>query len=266
MRNHLSRNLRLFFIGSWFSFRALFFWMTPSAYISTKLVLPLFLMLMFVFIARFVGLGNELYIVVGNALLLTTRNGVFGVMVTVSGERYFRTLPYLLGSPAPRIPLLLGRTLFHTLDGLATTTLGLIIAVLLFGLDLSQTNPVLFGGCLLLLSLTSTGFGLILGGVGLVSRQVWVYANFVYQSLFFLCGVNFPVAALPPWLQIVSYSLPMTRGIAAAREVIAGAAWAIVSPLIFGEILTGLAYATIGYFFFRYIEKRSFIDGQFEAI
>ena len=118
----------------------------------------------------------------------------------------------------------------------------------------------------MLLSFTSTGFGLILGGVGLVSRQVWVYANFVYQSLFFLCGVNFPVAALPPWLQIVSYSLPMTRGIAAAREVIAGAAWATVSPLIFGEILTGLAYATIGYFFFRYIEKRSFIDGQFEAI
>jgi ABC-type polysaccharide/polyol phosphate export permease len=95
---------------------------------------------------------------------------------------------------------------------------------------------------------------------------VWVYANFVYQSLFFLCGVNFPVAALPRGFQLVSYSLPLTRGIAAAREIIAGAAWTTVAPLIFGEILIGLTYAAVGYFFFRYIEKRSFVDGQLEAI
>jgi|GEM_PF-3377836 Predicted membrane protein len=39
----------------------------------------------------------------------------------------------------------------------------------------------------------------------------------VIIALYILSGVNFPVAVLPKSLQLISYSLPLTRGIQAAH-------------------------------------------------
>jgi ABC-2 type transport system permease protein len=85
-------------------------------------------------------------------------------------------------------------------------------------------------------------------------------------ALYILSGVNFPVEMLPKVLQIISYSLPLTRGIAAARQVMAGANWFTIRPLVLEELLIGLVYIGIGYFLFTWFEKRSLVDGQIEAV
>ena len=74
-------------------------------------------MLLFIFMGKFVGISDPVYIVIGNILLLPSMNGLSGVSMTIGGERQFGTLSYLLGSPAPRGPIFLGRALFHILDG-----------------------------------------------------------------------------------------------------------------------------------------------------
>jgi len=51
--------------------------------------------------------------------------------------------------------------------------------------------------------------------------------------------------------------LPLTRTIAAARQIIAGASLAEVAPLLRAEVLIGVVYILLGYFLFRWFERQA---------
>lgn len=81
-----------------------------------------------------------------------------------------------------------------------------------------------------------------------------------------MVGVNFPIEALPGVLSKISYGLPLTRGVMAARLLLNGAAWSDISSLVAGEALVGGIYILIGYVIFLIIEKRSTISGTLDAM
>jgi ABC-2 type transport system permease protein len=262
----IRRYLRLYFLEAWFSYRALFAWSTPFAYLASKFGFPFFTMLLFVFMGKYVGISDPVYIVIGNILLLPSMNGLSGVSMTIGNERQFGALSYLLGSPAPRGPIFLGRALFHILDGFLTVSIALPLAMLFFHLDLARVNFVLMFFCVLLITLTSSGMGFILGSISLVTREGWMITSTLAIALYILIGVNFPVDLLPAGLRFVSYALPMTRGIMAARLALAGATWTSVATLIYGEVLVGALYTLVGYSLFLFIEKRSMALGTLDAL
>jgi ABC-2 type transport system permease protein len=266
MRKTILSNVRLYLASAWYSYRALYAWQTFAPYISVKIAFPLAQMLLFIFMGQLAGLDDPLYIVIGNILLLPATNGVGGVSMTINGERDFRTLPYLIASPAPRAPLFLGRSLVHILDGLLSTIMALILGSLLFRVDLTLANLPLVALCILLLSITSCGLGLILGSLSLRTREAWTITSMVAMAFYIFSGVNFPVSVLPQSLQLISYSLPLTRGIQAARLAMDGANWSTISSLFLGELWVGLIYAGIGYFIFTWFEKLSLVDGQIETV
>ena len=107
--------------------------------------------------------------------------------------------------------------------------------------------------------------GLLFGSIGLIMRDAIIIANVVYYLLLIVCGVNFPVSRLPDALQLVAYSLPLTRGIEAAREAAAGASLASVGGLLIGEVLVGLVWALAGYALFRWLESYARRGGLQEA-
>ena len=49
---------------------------------------------------------------------------IFGVTMSIGGDRWTGTLPYLFGTPANRLMLFFGRAFMHILDG----TLGVVMA------------------------------------------------------------------------------------------------------------------------------------------
>ena len=265
IRNFLS-NTRLYLASAWYSYRALYAWQSFAPYISVKLAFPLAQMLLFLFMGRLAGLKDPLYIVIGNILLLPATNGVSGVSMTIGGERDFRTLPYLIASPAPRAPLFLGRSLVHILDGLLSTVAALFLGAYFFHVDLSRSNIGLTVLAILLLSFTSCGMGLILGSLSLRTREAWTVTTMVVIALYIFSGVNFPIEVLPKSLQMVSYSLPLTRGIQAARLALGGAGWLDIRSLFIGELFVGLVYIFAGYLLFNWFEKLSLVDGQIEAM
>jgi ABC-2 type transport system permease protein len=120
--------------------------------------------------------------------------------------------------------------------------------------------------CSLLIAITSCGLGFLFGSISLVSRDGWMILNTFLSFLYILVGVNFPVTSLPLFLQKLSWGLPLTRGIMAARLVMNGAGWNSISLLIGGEVLVGLVYIFIGYFFFLFLEKRSMHSGTLDAM
>jgi ABC-2 type transport system permease protein len=211
-------------------------------------------------------LSDPLYIVTGNILLMPSLNGINAVSMAVANEKRFGTLSYLLGSPAGRAPVFLGRALFPVLDGFFTAVLAMPVALLIFQLDFSKTNFWLLVGCILLISFTVSGLGFMLGSISLVNRDGWMITSTIAVGLYILVGVNFPVDLLPPFIRVISYALPMTRGIQAARLALAGAGWPAVSQLVLGEALVGVIYVLLGYTLFRLIERRSLVSGGLDNL
>ncbi len=66
-------------------------------------------------------------------------------------------------------------------------------------------------------------------------------------------------------MQTISWGLPLTRGIAAVRSLVAGASLADVAPLLMGEALIGVVYVLLGYSLFRWFEFQAKRRGTLES-
>ncbi len=265
--NKLTSNIQLFWNGALLSYFALFRWSVPMVYLASKVVMPLANMLFFVLLGTYAtGWNNASFYVIGNAMQMTTVSGIYGVTMSIGGDRWEGTLPYVFATPANRLVLFLGRAFIHILDGMLGIAWGLFWGVFLLGLDLSQTNPLALILTIFIVTFSTSGFGLLLGCLSLVTRNALFVGNTVYFLLLLFSGANVRLDSLPLWMQTISYMLPLTRGIMAAREIIAGASLLDVWPLLSVEILIGLIYLVIGYIWFRWFEIQAKRYGTLEAM
>ena len=142
----MNYDLRVFFVGGYLSYRALFNWMHPSHYIPTMLGAPVFQVLFFVYIGRFAELEDDTFFVTGNAVQLTAMAGVYGMAMTIGGERWTQTLSPLMASPANRLPLFLGRSLPLIVNGIITSAFAFFVSWLLLDFELSASQLPALGG------------------------------------------------------------------------------------------------------------------------
>jgi len=261
------KNTRLFFQGALLSYIALFHWLRPMTYLATKVISPLFQILFFTLLGMYAtGRENAHFYIIGNAIQVAALSGIYGVTFSISGDRWEGTLAYLFGTPANRLSLFVGRAFMHVIDGMLGIVIGLAWGTLLLGLDLSKTDPVALTLTIFITTFSTSGMGLLLGCMSLITRNVMFINNTVYFLLLVFAGVNIPVTSLPQWMQPLSYTLPMTRGIAAAREIIAGASLRSVAPLLVGELIVGLIYILTGYVLFRWFEFQAKLRGTLEVM
>ena len=62
------KSVRVFLVGGLISYRALFSWLNPWVYVPSFLVMPIFQILLFVYIGRSAKLQSDSFYVIGNAL------------------------------------------------------------------------------------------------------------------------------------------------------------------------------------------------------
>jgi ABC-2 type transport system permease protein len=260
-------NLRLFYQGALLSYIALFRWLRPSAYLASKVVSPLFQILFFSFLGMYATQSTDAsFYVIGNAIQMTAMSGIYGVTMSIGGDRWDGTLAYLFGTPANRMAMFLGRALFHVLDGILGVLLGFMWGVLLLRLDLSHTDPLALGLTILITTISTSGLGLLMGCLSLITRNIFFVNNTVYFLLLIFSGANVPLQTLPAWMRAFSQVLPLTRGIASARTIIAGGSLSEVAPLLGGELLIGAVYISLGYAMFRWFEYQAKRRGTLEAM
>jgi ABC-2 type transport system permease protein len=249
------------------SYRALFRWFSPWTYLASKVLMPLAQMIFFTLIGSFGGSQSIQFFVIGNAMQIAAVSGIYGVTMSISGDRWDGTLAYLFGSPAGRLPLFFGRAIVHILDGAIGVALAFGWGVALFGLRLSLGAVGALIPVVLITVFSTSGMGLLMGCIGLITRNVMFVNNTVYFLLLFLSGANVPIDQLPPWLGAISAWLPLTHGIAAARLVEAGAGLGgEVARLIGAEALVGLGYLLVGYVLFSRFETRAKVKGTLETM
>jgi ABC-2 type transport system permease protein len=245
---------RIFTIGGLISYRALFNWMAPAQYIPTMLAGPLFQILFFTYLGRFAGTESDAFFVIGNGIQVCAMSAVFGMALTVGGERWTQTLGSLLATPANRAALFLGRALPNVANGVFVSAFGLIVSSLLLGYRPAPSSVPALAFLVLLCTITCSAFGLAVGALGLRFRDVFMIANPAYFLMLLLCGVNVPLDRLPDWMATIGSGLPLTHGIAAARDVAAGASLGNVSTLVWKEVAVGAAWALLSYGLLRFFE------------
>lgn len=249
-----------------YSFRGTFQWLTPSAYIATKIFFPVLQMAFFALIGGFGGTQPFAYYVLGNAMLVGYRP-MYPIATGIGNERRLGTLPYLIAAPVNRASTFFGRGLLHLFDGFTSIILAFAIAVVVFGLDLSRANLVGLLAAMFVATYGAAAMGLALGPAAYVLLDASFLANLALFALILLSGANIPLAELPGPLLVVSAVLPMTRSIEAARGFATGAPWdASASLLLFTDVTLGLLWAFAGFLILAWIERVAIERGTLEGV
>jgi ABC-2 type transport system permease protein len=250
-------SLRVFFRGGVTSYRALFGWLNPWVAVPMFVIAPLFQLLFFAYLGRATGVASDTSFVVGNALLAASLPGILGVGGSVTGERYAQTLGMLLTSPANRLALFLGRTLPAVVNGFAVSAFCLASGALLLDVHIAASAVPGLVLVIVISAFSCSALGLCTGAVGLRVRDV-VLVGWIFQPVLLLVsGANVPRDRLPDWLQAIGSGLPLTHGIRAARDLVAGQTLVESGRPLLVELTIGLAYAAAGVLLLRLFEFES---------
>jgi hypothetical protein len=164
----------VFFIGGYLSYRALFNWMHWSYYIPTMLGAPVFQVLFFAYMGRFAEVENDEFFVVGNAVQASALAGIFGMAMTIGGERWTQTLSPLLATPANRFALFMGRALPNFVNGLIVSTFGFLVGWAFLDFDPPLSSLPGLAACVLVSAASCTAFGMVIGSIGLDALSVFL--------------------------------------------------------------------------------------------
>jgi ABC-2 type transport system permease protein len=258
-------SLRIFVFGGLTSYRALFGFLSPAIFVPTLLVTPIFQILLFVFIGRSAGVNSDEFYVVGNALQYATIPCLFAMGQLIAGERFQRTLGYILVTPARRLPLFVGRALPVVLNGAMVSAFALVVGALILDVHLPASSLAPLGLVVIVTAFSCTGLGLITAGLGLRFREVAVLGNVMFGLLLVFTGANVPLDDLPAWMRATSNLLPLTHGIEAARQLADGATLGHVAGLVTKEATIGAVYGIAGYALVRYMERQSRVHASLEV-
>jgi ABC-2 type transport system permease protein len=250
-------SIRIFFIGGLMSYRAMFGWLNPWILIPSLVVSPICQILLFAYIGRSAGVGNDKFYVIGNALNYAAIPCLFAMSATIEGEREGHTLAVVLCTPARRVPLFLGRALPVIANGWGVAMVGVLGGVLLLDvhIPLSAWPPLLL--VIVVTSASCTGLGLAMGAVVLRVREGATFANVTFCILLVFCGVNVSLADLPHWMATIGSWLPLTHGIEAARRVADGRSLGSAGGLVMRELGIGALYMVMGLALLRFFERES---------
>jgi ABC-2 type transport system permease protein len=253
----VANGLRILVIGGVISYRALFNWLSPWILVPSFLVGPIAQILLFAYLGRSAGVASDEFYVIGNALQYAAIPCLFAMGNTIGNERQEKTLGIILSTPAPRVPLFLGRALPVILNGFLVAVFSLVVGGAIFSIEVPSTAYVPILLTTLVASFACTGLGFVCAALSLRVRETAVLANIIFGFLLIFCGVNVPLDDVPGWMAAVAPWLPLTHGIEAARLLADGTSLADVSGLLVREAAVGLGYLVVGMLMLSWFEWES---------
>jgi ABC-2 type transport system permease protein len=246
--------LRIFLIGGLISFRALFNWLSPWIYVPSLLVAPIVQILLFAYMGRSAGVESDGFYVIGNAVQYSAIPCLFAMANTVAGERWTQTLGIVLVTPAPRVPLFLGRSLPVVVNGFFVSMFSLVVGCLLLSVSIPGSAWLPLALVVAVAAASCTGMGLANAALGLRVRETAVMSNVLFGVLLIFSGANIALSSLPHWMATIGTWLPLSHSIEAARELAAGGTLRGVSGLLLREVGLGVAYGALGLISLRLLE------------
>lgn len=142
---------------------------------------------------------------------------IFSAM-TIIWERDLGIIHKFLASPTPRVALVLGRALAAGAKSLVQAVLIYLLTALL-GVNLNL-NPLAILAVLLIVLLGAACFSLfslMIACLVKTRERLMGIGQLMTMPLFFASNAIYPIALMPPWLQVLSHINPLTYQVDALR-------------------------------------------------
>jgi ABC-2 type transport system permease protein len=227
--------------------RATYTWKT---WVFAWLVRILCQVVFYALIGRLLGSQSQVnFLLVGNAVFVGVTTALFVVPSTM-WERATGTLPLQIASPSHPFVGFAGRSLQWLADGIGVSTASLVLVSLLFGVRHTWWGILAAIPMSLVTFFSAYWLGLTIAGF-ILGRPVLrnVAGNLAGLVLMILCGVQVPTSFWPAPLQRIAQFLPLTHGLQAIRDALAGSG-PVWMPLLL-EACVGLGWFLVAALTFR---------------
>ena len=219
----------------------------------------------FALIGRLLGSEEQVrYLLIGNAVMLAA----VGALLSVAGttwERRAGTLPLLVASPTSPVVVFSGRSLAMAADGVVISMGALLIVAPIFDVSLPWARMPLVVPLVVVVALSTYALGTFLGGLVLHAMSTRnIVSNLAQTTMMAICGVNVPLSYYPDAVQWLAHALPLTHGLLAIRELLAGAGGATVLAYTGAELLVGLGWLALALLTFDRLAEHGRRDGSIE--
>lgn len=139
---------------------------------------------------------------------LTTLLVITLTSFAVVREREIGTLEQIMVTPIRPVEFILGKTLPFFLIGLFDALLIGAVGTFWFQIPFRGHVFVLLTGAVLFL-ICMLGMALLISTVSATQQQAMVTAFFVIMPTITFSGFGFPISAMPHWMQMASYAIPL---------------------------------------------------------
>lgn len=166
--------------------------------------------------------------------------------MSIVREREQGTIEQLIVTPIRPIELIIGKIAPYIVIAFFNVIEILLIGVFWFGVPVRGSVPLLLSLSGLFL-LTSLGIGIFISSVTNTQQEAMLMAFMTMLPSIFLGGFFFPIEAMPGWLQVVTYIVPLRYMLIVIRGIILKGVGLqilrqeVIALAIFGVVIMGLA-------------------------
>lgn len=215
-------------------------------------------------LASFASLAGTMdyvtFLVTGTTFWMWFNSMLWGLGSSFRGEQIRGTLEGNWLAPLPKTFLAVGVFLAEAVMGLVQLSMSMLTIALVYGVRLSGSPVALVA--LILVSIPSIyGTGLIFGSLVLVAKEINGLIFFVRGLITVFCGVTYPIAVLPGWMQAVSRALPLTYSVSGVRTILAGGGLAAVTGQLRYLALSGAVLMAAGLLAYELVQRRMLQTG-----
>ncbi len=197
------------------------------------------------------------FIALGTTVWMWQNIVLWDVGTTLREDQLRGTLESNWLSPTWRFSFLLGSSVTHLLTSLIFLIVSAVEFALIFGVRYNG-NPALILLVLLAAIPSIYGIGFAFASLVIAAKEASGIVMLVRGLVMIFCGITFPVAILPAWMQAVARWLPPTYIIHAARlAALGGAKLPALLPDLIPLVLFGVAWLAAGYLLFNWMERRA---------
>jgi ABC-type polysaccharide/polyol phosphate export permease len=222
-----ARTLRLIWFVTWFNVRML---LVSEFFVLNAFIAPLIFATLGFFLFKSGGgtAGHTLlYVALGAGMMGVWSTTIFGCGGAIAWQRWEGTLELLVNAPSRYDIILVGQTLGAVVFGFYGILATLAWGVLLFGMPIEATYPLILPLSLLAAVVSLASLGMLIATTFVLYRHASALSNMLEYPIWLIAGLLVPVATLPFWVQPMSWLLAPTWGM----EAIRGAAIGTAPPL-----------------------------------
>ncbi len=183
-----------------------------------------------IYLAFSVGRAAEVSLIIPGLVAMSSLFGAGAIeSIALPLERAKGTFDRLLAAPISLSTIVIGKSLGGFFFGLVLSIGYMLIALLLPGSSIA--NPFLFAVGVVLSALAFSALGVCISTPFRDVPQAMPPATLIRVAMVFLGGVFIPIAAMPSFLQVISYLLPITYAVDILQQATTGQI--VVQVLVF---------------------------------